>query len=283
MNLRPKKNRRRPDAAQRAESLKVALKRQAVVALKLGGALALSGALAFGALEAWSWARRSPRFALAALTYTGCDRAKPEELSRLAGLQSGLNLLALDVPAPARALATHPWVRSVSVTRHLPQGLTVKIDEHVPLAMVSLGDLYLVSAEGIPFKRVQASDGLDLPLLTGLTREDFVNDPHASADRLKAALDVALSWLDSPAAQKATLSEVRLSNEEHALVLSTGEEVLLGEGELPAKLARLKKVREGLAARHLTAAVIRLDNRARPDWVSVQLASNGLERGRRSP
>jgi cell division protein FtsQ len=149
--------------------------------------------------------------------------------------------------------------------------------------MVSLGDLYLVSTEGIPFKRVQASDGLDLPLLTGLSREDFVADPHASADRLKAALDVALAWLDSPAAQKTTLSEVRLSNEEHALVLSTGEEVLLGEGDLSAKLERLRQVREGLATRHLTAAVIRLDNRARPDWVSVQLASNGLERGRRSP
>jgi len=40
-----------------------------------------------------------------------------------------------------------------------------------------------------------------------------------------------------------------------------------------AKLARLARVRKELHARSLVAEVIRLDNRARPSWVAVQIAA----------
>jgi hypothetical protein len=42
-----------------------------------------------------------------------------------------------------------------------------------------------------------------------------------------------------------------------------------------AKLARLARVQKALHARALVAEVIRLDNRARPAWVAVQVAAKG--------
>ena len=36
------------------------------------------------------------------------------------------------------------------------------------MALVSLGDLYVVDAEGAPFKRCSREDAVDLPLVTGV-------------------------------------------------------------------------------------------------------------------
>jgi cell division protein FtsQ len=58
------------------------------------------------------------------------------------------------------------------------------------------------------------------------------------------------------------------------VVQNDGVEVRLGQGDLPAKLERLARIRKELQSRKLTAEVIRLDNRTRPDWVTVQLSSS---------
>ena len=67
--------------------------------------------------------------------------------------------------AAERAMAQHPWVRSVEIRRRFPHGVNVLVSEHEPAAMVSFGDLYVVDLEGEPFKKLQSQDGVDVPLL----------------------------------------------------------------------------------------------------------------------
>jgi cell division protein FtsQ len=151
--------------------------------------------------------------------------------------------------------------------------------------MVSLGDLYLLDEAGEPFKRVQASDALDLPLVTGVEREDYVAHHDETVQRLTAALIVAQSYSSSPTGKPARLSEVHLDDEGVTLVTGDGQEVRLGEGDTAAKLARLARVRQELKSRALSAEVIRLDNRARPSSVTVslhqQVSTVSSERGLR--
>lgn len=269
MLLRTKKNRRKVD-------VKAAAKQHAPFVLKLFAAAAIVVGVGFGSQLAWKWAQVSPRFQLKSVVIAGNARATDSELARLGGLTESQNLVQLDVAAVERSIASHPWVRTVKVSRHFPSRVTVDITEHEPSAVVSLGELYLVNAEGLPFKRLAASDNLDLPLITGLDRDGYTERPLEARERIIAALEVLTLWKPAP-------SELRTSVHGVTVVQPDGVEVRLGQGELPAKLERLARLRKELQSRKLTAEVIRLDNRMRPDWVTVQLSAAPASPASRSP
>ncbi len=285
MIFRAKKNRRRVDVAKKTAELKAVASTLVPTLLKGALAVLVAAAVVCGAYLLSQWARQSPRFALEAITFSGNAHASDAELARLGGLQPGQNLFALDALAIERLLAAHPWVKDARVNRRFPRGLEIRITEHRPVAMVSLGDLYLLDDDGEPFKRVQPSDALDLPIVTGIERDDYVARHDETVSRLTQALELAQTYAASPSGKRAPLSEVHLDTEGVTLVTSSGQHVRLGEGAWQQKLDRLARVRQELEARALTASVIRLDNRARPSSVTVSLQNNNssasLERGGR--
>jgi cell division protein FtsQ len=261
MLLRTRKNRRRVD-------LKAAAKGYAPLAFKAGAAALVLIASGFGLQLLWGWAQVSQQFAVRAVDVRGNVRAGDAELLRLGGLsEGGQNLFQLDVEAVERAISTHPWVNTVHVERHFPTRVSIVVTEHQAAAVVSLGELYLVDRDGLPFKRLQAQDGLDLPVITGLDREGYTEHPLEARERIVAALEV-LQRLKPPPA------ELRTSVQGVTAVQADGVEVRLGQGDLPAKLERLARIRKELQSRRLTAEVIRLDNRMRPDWVTVQVSAS---------
>ncbi|MCI0572195.1 MAG: FtsQ-type POTRA domain-containing protein [Myxococcaceae bacterium] len=246
--------------------------------LKLAGYLVLAAAAVWGLTRARNWALTSPTFTLQKLTVEGASRVSPGELARLGGITPGLNLFALDVDALERALATHPWVRRVVATRHLPSGLAIHVDEHEPAALLAMGDLYLLNAEGTPFKRLQRGDAVDLPLVTGVERDAYVADPEATSARLREALAVMDAYADAGLAKAGRLSEVRLEADGTVLVTGAGQEVRLPQGNVTPHLHRLALVRAELARRRMGAEVIHLDNRARPGWVAVKVSASASGR-----
>lgn len=279
MLFRPKKNRRRVDVAKKTGELKAVAKTHGPVLLQAVLATVVTVAVAWGGFEGWRWATTTPRFGLTEVRYYGTGQATDGELTRLGGLTPGVNLFALDRGAVERALATHPWVKSVRVSRRLPSRLEVVVEEHEPVALLALGDLYLVDADAVPFKRVAAGDALDLPLVTGIERERFVADRQAALEELGRAVDAAVVYARSPVAKGYALSEVNVAGGEVTVVTVDGEEIRFGDGALAEKLARLERVRAALSDKRLSAAVIRLDDRVRPSRVTVQLSAPGPERG----
>lgn len=274
MIFRAKKNRRRVDLTKKTAELKAVATSFAPTLFRVLGVFVASAAIVFGAYALLQWARQSPRFAINSIAFRGNTHATDAELTRVAGLQLGQNLIALDALAIERLVAAHPWVKDARVNRRFPQGLDIQVTEHRPAAMVSLGDLYLLDVDGEPFKRVQPSDALDLPIVTGVERDDYVTRHDETVLRLTDALSLAQTYSASPVGKAAPLSEVHLDLEGVTLVTADGQHVQLGEGAWREKLDRLARVRQELKARSLTAAVIRLDNRARPSSVTVSLQSN---------
>lgn len=275
------KNRRRQDAAQTRAAVQGAVRTHAPAVLRATLALVLTVGLVWGGVALRAWALSSPTFALSEVSFTGLGRAGRAELLKLGGLAAGQNLFALDVEALERSLQAHPWVRKVEVTRHFPAAVSVTVEEHVPEALVVLGDLYVLDEQGEPFKRVAPADALDLPLVTGLDREAYMADEDRARARFRQALDVARAYGVALPSRRERLSEVRLSPADDTLTLvsSTGQEIQLGTGEgLEQKLQRLARVRGELAERGLSAEVIHLDNRAKPGWVAVKLSGAGSER-----
>jgi cell division protein FtsQ len=279
MLLRSKKNRRRMDVAKKTGELKAAAKTHGPPLLKALLTTAVTVSAAWGAWQLWQWASTSPRFGLTEVRYVGTARSGGAELSRLGGLTPGVNIFALDLAGVERALGAHPWVKSVRVSRRVPSRLEVVVEEHQPVALLSLGDLYLVDTDAVPFKRVAAGDAFDLPLVTGIERERFVNDRQAALEALARAVDAVTVYSGTPSAKAHRPSEVNVTAGDVTLVTVGGEEIRFGDGALVEKLARLERVRAALQDRRLSAAVIRLDDRARPSRVTVQLTAPSPERG----
>ncbi len=274
MIFRPKKNRRRVDVAKQTGELKAAAKEHGPTVLKVIGLLVLSAGLTWGGVEGWRWATTTPTFALEDVTVRGALRASEQELATVGGLVPGLNLVALDVGAVEQGLAKHPWVKSARVTRRFPRRVEVNIIEHSPVALGSVDDqLYLLDDDGTPFKRVQAGDGVDLPLITGVDRRAFASSAAEPRAQLARALAVLFAYGASDASRGHPASEVHVSFDEVSVITADGEEIVLGDGELEKRLERLAVARRELESRKLVAAVIRLDNRVRPEWVSVTPAS----------
>ncbi|MFT3842371.1 MAG: FtsQ-type POTRA domain-containing protein [Myxococcaceae bacterium] len=271
MLLRSKKNRRKVDPAKRAAELKAAASAHAPKIIRALGIVAFIAALGAGGWFGWQWAQTAPQLSIHTLQIHGNERATNDELLRISGLAIGQNLVSLDVAAAERGLAAHPWVKSAIVTRHFPTALEIQIQEHEPSALATLGDLYLVDAEGVPFKKLQSSDAqktpADLPLLTGIDRDEYLRNNSDGNTRLSAA--IALDRAFRAAIPNVHVSEVRLEGDAATIVTADGLTVLMGESPWDDKLTRLKAVRAELAKKSLTAEVVHLDNRAHPEWVAV--------------
>ncbi|HET6984549.1 MAG TPA: FtsQ-type POTRA domain-containing protein, partial [Myxococcaceae bacterium] len=220
----------------------------------LHGLVAVAGliCLAWVGLQLNLWASSSPRLALRTVKVQGLKRATEKELLRLAGVAPGMNLWSLDPATVSQAMAAHPWVRTVEVTRSLPDTLLLKVEERGPVALASRGDLYVVDAQGAPCKRLSPSEALDLPLLTGLSREAAEKDPAGTTARLREGLGVAEAY--QRAFERPRLSEVQLGEAGYELTTADGVRVVLGRDDLDGQLQRLQRVRDELKHRGQLAA-----------------------------
>jgi cell division protein FtsQ len=264
------RNRRRVDRAEAGGSGR----RSGRIALSLAaGALAL-GALAL-APRGWRLLHTASALRIRTVRFEGLARATADELLALSPVKPGDPFLFAEVPAMEAALARHPWVKRASVRRALPPSLVVRVEERRPAALAELGGLYLVDEAGDVFKRAAPGDGLDLPLVTGLGRADYVQRRAAAEPLLAAALLLARAWRGAGGER---LSEIHVDPGDGVTLYvgDDGTQVQLGTGDYEAKLKRLEKVLSGLRAEGKTAEVIHLDNRSHPSWVTVRLANGGV-------
>jgi cell division protein FtsQ len=237
--------------------------------LRGAGILAILGAFGWIAFRLDAWAATSPRLSLRNVRSQGLKRATEHELMRLAGVGRGSNLWSLDTRMVAQAMASHPWVRSVEVTRSLPDTLELRVEERTAAALASLGELYVVDSDGEPFKRLSAGEPLDLPLFSGISRETAVRDATTTAARFREALAVVEAY--GRIARSPPLSEVHLEDAGFQLITADGVRVVLGRAAIDEQLHRLGRVRDELHQRGLLASAIHLENRVRPGWVAVQV------------
>ncbi len=214
-----------------------------------------------------------------AVRFEGLSHASEAELLSLSPVKPGDNLLSSDLESMERALRRHPWVKSAVVQRRMPPAIEVRIEEREPKALVDLGGLYLVDGDAEVFKRAAPGDGLDLPVVTGFTRDDYVQRRGDVEPLLAGALALLDGYAREGLAAMAPVSEVHVDADE-GVTLFVGEEgtqVRLGVGDLPSKLSRLHRILGALLARGARAEVLHLDNRQHPSWVTVRLAGRSAD------
>jgi len=122
------------------------------------------------------------------LKIDGIQHLTEKEIVEQAGLSKGINVLAVNLTVVRKRLMAHPWIAEAEVRREIPSGLFIRIREQVPLAVVDLGNKYIINEQGRIFKEWTASDPDTLPLISGLELEDIaIYNKTAIADRQRPA------------------------------------------------------------------------------------------------
>ena len=267
-------NRRRVDrdpAEQRRRIARAASRvARSVAAILLLGGLGWLG---------WTHLVRGDLLRVREIRFEGLSRATAQELLELSPVQRGDHLLVADPALVDVALRRHPWIAAVEVRRTLPPALEIRVTERTAAALVDLGGLYLVDTTGEVFKRARPGDGLDLPLVTGIGREDWVERRAEVEPLLRGALALLDRWAERGLDRRAPISEIHISAEYGTTLWAgaDGLEIRLGAGALPEKLARLERVLAAVEAEGRRAEVLHLENRRRPDWVAVRFAMAGRD------
>ena len=158
------------------------------------GWLGVSGAVAYGAARLRDYALTSERFGLAALEVEGGEHTSREEVWARSGLELGQNLFGIDADQVANRLRSLSWVSEVEVRRVLPDRVRVELNEHRPVALVALGDLYYVSDRARVFRAYARGEPLTLPLIFGVSRSGYERADPEALRRLETALSFLTAW-----------------------------------------------------------------------------------------
>ena len=147
--------------------------------------------LVFGGYYTWDLISQSGRLRVQGIEIDGNERIVSEELGAYLGIEAGDDIFTADLDAAALGLKRHPWVKAANVRRRLPDKVMAQVWEHEPGLLVALSELYIANQEGILFKKLIGSDGIVLPVLTGLKRSDIENNPAESTSVVREAIALA--------------------------------------------------------------------------------------------
>lgn len=241
--------------------------------------LAVGIGLVIGTTLATAWAAHrfamtTPRFAMQHFEVDGNRRLSDGELLRRSGIAAGQNLFALDTDAAEAKLLEDPWIRSVRVTRRLPDTLRVELVEREAGALAVIdGELFLLTVDGEPFKPFEERDPHDLPVVTGLSARTFALDRVREVERARIALEVLQIYESVPVARVYPAEEVHLE-EDGQVVLTVGSSAIavhLGLGPWRKKVLMAARVISSLQAKGAVPGVVFLDNRAHPERAVVRM------------
>jgi cell division protein FtsQ len=245
-----------------------------VAALRMLVGIALVGGGSVGV--AWTARRHiltSGRFAVTEVDVVGGERRAPDAVVAESGIAVGSNIFALDLDTARAHILADPWIAQATLARRLPGTILVQIEERKAVALVALGDTFLATPDGEPFKRFEPGDPADLPLVTGLRPESLSDDRDGTMHTIRRAIDLAAEYDRGPLAHRAPLQEVHIEPDgAFAVVVGrSATELVLGGPPFRRKLDQAARVVAELDKRGAKVDAIMLDNDARPERVVVRM------------
>jgi cell division protein FtsQ len=225
-----------------------------------------------------AWAARrhittSPRFAVSRIDVVGNERRSADAIAAESGIAVGANVFVLDLDGARARLLADPWISEATLARRLPGTILVQITERKPAAIVAMGDTFLATADGDPFKRLEAGDPTDLPIVTGLREDAYATDREGAMRSVRRAIDLAAEYDRGQLARRSPLEEIHVDSEGafHLVVGRSAMQLVLGGPPFRRKLDQAARVVAELDKRGSKADAIMLDNDARPERVVVRI------------
>jgi cell division protein FtsQ len=229
----------------------------------LSGVVFLLGLLGLGATEVSDHLLSAERYRVKSIAFVPTAHVQEDEIRAILDLEPEANIFQVDLDDLNRRLQAHPWVAQGSVHRVLPDTLEVEIHEKVAQAVLLAEHFYLVDEDGRPFKRLAANEGIGLPIVTGISREELAEDRPGALARLANALEVNRLYLHEgqQAATRPEIGEIHLGRD-GSLTLFTREHASaleFGRDRYQTALMRWDVLRAALGTRLAQLEVAHLD------------------------
>lgn len=110
------------------------------------------------------------------IIFEGLGKLSQKEVKQQAGIEDQMNILGFNLFVARKKLLAHPWIEDAQVSRELPNTVFIRITEQVPMAVIDLGEKFMVNKDGLIFKRLEPDDPQNLPVITGLSYSDLRTD-----------------------------------------------------------------------------------------------------------
>jgi len=166
------------------------------------------------------------------ITVQGADKLGAEEVIRLSGLQTGMNIISVDGQQISRALKVHPMVEDVRVNRHWPRHIEIQVSERQAWALIPCqGGFLCVDREGIVIDKLNTFSPDQYCIITmDKQPEQLVLGQAVDPEAITAIRQV---WEAIPTANRGDISDYHWVNETKEVILYTnhGTEILFGDLE----------------------------------------------------
>ncbi len=186
---------------------------------------------------------QSSIFEIKTITVEGCRGTLPSEILRWGNLDKQTNILSLNIKALQLHLVSHPWIKSADIRREVPDKIHIRISEYTPVAIVDLGQRFLIDDKGTIFKKIDHGEEIPLPIVTGLKISDLKIDENKDFSRLQAVLAVTqLGMLDGSVLPLYSITAIHVDSETGLTVYAfdSDTEIKLGFGNYRDKFNRFR-------------------------------------------
>jgi cell division protein FtsQ len=213
--------------------------------------------LSFSFISIYHYLLTSPYVKLKKVRVTGVDKKIRHELFQMGGLNSEISLMSLNLKKLKKKMERHPWVRSVKLERRFPHSLIISAERQIPSALVVKDKIHYMNRHGEIFKEVKDSEDIDLPVVTGASRDILENREHLH----RAARVIKILELEKGFWSLSELSEIHLKkNKDMSIYFShLAAEIRVTVEDLAGKIDGLNKVAEHLSKTGRIHQVDRID------------------------
>jgi cell division protein FtsQ len=193
------------------------------------------------------WGQLRARYAvLTGVEVRGQRYLSAVEVQAISGLETGADLLNLDIDRARQALLVHPRIASASVRRALLRRVRLEVRERVPVLLVQHGVPWEMDSTGVLFEPLDAGVVADVPLLAGASLEKLPSGAQVQTPEVSRGLAWARALAQPELQLSGRVSEIDVSEARTtALVLTGGTRVL--SAAWPPDVPRLSALRVVLA------------------------------------
>ncbi len=168
-----RKHIRRNHYKKRAAKMRAKIIRSLTFCLKAVAVVAVLHLVSFLFILGHDFLTQCDYFRTESLVVTGADRLSEEQVIKQAELEKGINILSVNLSIARKRLLAHSWIVEAEVSRELPSSINIRIKEQKPFAILDLGRKFVINANGEIFKEMDASDPVNLPIISGLEFADI--------------------------------------------------------------------------------------------------------------
>jgi cell division protein FtsQ len=179
---------------------------------------------------------RSPFFYARTVEVSGISHVARADVLRIAAITRKTNVFTLNVRAAEVRLERDPWIAEATITKHLPSGLVIEIDERDAVAVVETGGvLRLVANDGALLDAALPRVGARLPVIAFTDQQGL----EPTADAVGGAARAIAAMV--PTLRRRIGAVSILADGQLRVDLSSGAEVAYGEPvDLPEKAIALR-------------------------------------------